>query len=174
MAGHSKWKQIKHKKAASDAKKSKVFSKLALLIANEAKAANGDRNAPGLRTAIDKARAENMPNENIERAVAKANQSVALESIVYEGYGPGGVGIIIEALTANKNKASQEIRAAFSKHGGNMGAMGSVSWGFEKKDGTWNPTITVPISDEDAEKLSTLIDALEECDEVNEVYTNAE
>lgn len=174
MAGHSKWKQIKHKKAASDAKKSKIFSKLALLIANEAKKVNGDRNSPGLRAAIEKARAENMPSENIDRAIAKASQQQALEAITYEGYGPGGVGIIVEALTASRNKASQEIRFAFSKHGGNLGAIGSVTWSFEKKDGQWIPTTTIPLTDDDAEKLSVLVDALEESDEVNAVYTNAE
>lgn len=175
MAGHSKWKQIKHKKAATDAKKSKVFSKLAQLIAMEAKKCGGDTNSPGLRTAIQKARAENMPAENIERAIKKASeQKDELELILYEGYGPGGVGIVVEALTANRNKASQEIKHAFSKHGGNLGTPGSATWGFEKQDGAWNPTMTIPLSDDDAEKLSTLVDALEELEEVHEVYTNAE
>ncbi|HSE56820.1 MAG TPA: YebC/PmpR family DNA-binding transcriptional regulator, partial [Candidatus Paceibacterota bacterium] len=140
MAGHSKWKQIKHKKAASDAKKSKVFSKLALLIGNEAKAAKGDRNAPNLRAAIEKARAENMPNENIERAISKANEQKELDHVTYEGYGPGGVGIVVQALTANRNKASAEIKHAFAKHDGSLGAIGSVTWGFTKEAGTWTPT----------------------------------
>ncbi|HSE56757.1 MAG TPA: YebC/PmpR family DNA-binding transcriptional regulator, partial [Candidatus Paceibacterota bacterium] len=92
----------------------------------------------------------------------------------YEGYGPGGVGIVVQALTANRNKASAEIKHAFTKHGGSLGAIGSVTWGFTKEAGTWTPTITIPLSDEDAEKLGELVESLEESDEVNEVYTNAE
>lgn len=175
MAGHSKWKQIKHKKAATDAKKSKVFSKLAQLISMEAKRCAGDINSPGLRLAISKARAENMPSENIDRAVKKASeQKETYETILYEGYGPGGIGIIAEALTSNRNKASQEVKHIFSKHGGNLGAIGSVSWGFIKTEGVWEPTTTIPLSDEDAEKLASLTEALEESEEVHEVYTNAE
>jgi YebC/PmpR family DNA-binding regulatory protein len=175
MAGHSKWKQIKHKKAASDAKKSKVFTKLSQLISSEAKKSNGDTNSPGLRTAVLKARAENMPSENIERAIKKAaEQKEDFEHITYEGYGPGGVGIIIEALTTSRNRAAAEIKHIFSKHGGNLGAIGSVTWSFKKEESEWIPTLTIPLSDEDTEKLSILVDALEDSDEVNSVYTNAE
>lgn len=175
MSGHSKWKQIKHKKAATDTKKSKVFSKLAQLISMEAKKCGGDVNSPGLRMAISKARAENMPSDNIDRAVKKASeQKETYENIMYEGYGHGGVGIIVEVLTSNRNKASQEIKHIFSKHGGNLGAMGSVSWGFTKTEEGWEPNMTIPLSDEDADKLSPLIDALEENEEVHEVYTNAD
>ncbi len=174
MAGHSKWKQIKHKKAASDAKKSKVFSKLALLISNEAKKAGGDRNSPSLRTAIEKARAENMPNDNIERAISKASEQKDLEAITYEGYGPGGVALIVEALTSNRNKAAQEVKHIFAKHGGSLGGPGSVTWGFKKENGAWHTANGVLLSEEDAEKLGELVDELEESDEVNEVYTNAE
>lgn len=174
MAGHSKWKQIKHKKAASDAKKSKVFSKLAQLISVEAKKVNGDVNSPALRAAIDKARAENMPKENIERAINKASEQKDLESITYEGYGPGGTGIIIEALTSSRNRAAAEIKHILSKHGGSLGTVGSVTWGFKKESDGWHPTTGVQLSDEDAEKLSDLVEALEESDEVNTVYTNAE
>ncbi|HWC57535.1 MAG TPA: YebC/PmpR family DNA-binding transcriptional regulator [Candidatus Paceibacterota bacterium] len=173
MSGHSKWKQIKYKKATSDAKKSKLFSKLALLIANEAKKSGGDKNAPGLRAAIEKARAENMPGESIDRAIARANRQQLLESITYEGYGPGGVGIIVEALTANRNKVVAEIKHAFSKYGGTLGAIGSVAWGFSKEHGEWTPTTTMPLDDDEAEKLGALVDALEESDEVHAVYTNA-
>lgn len=174
MAGHSKWKQIKHKKAASDAKKSKIFSKLAILIANEAKKSNGDRNSPSLRAAIEKAREENMPNENIERAINKASEQRDLQSITYEGYGPGGVGVVVEALTSNRNKAAQEIKHAFSKNGGNLSTAGSVTWGFKRENMNWYPTTTVVVPEEDAEKLEGLILALEESNEVNAVYTNAE
>lgn len=175
MAGHSKWKQIKHKKAASDAKRSKLFTKLSQLISSEAKKANGDVNTPGLRAAILKARSENMPNENIERAIKKASeQKEDFEHIIYEGYGPGGVGIIVESLTTNRNRAAAEIKHIFSKHGGNMGSIGSVTWSFVKEEGAWNPTTFISVSDEDSERLSALIDALEENDEVNAVYTNAQ
>lgn len=174
MAGHSKWKQIKHKKSASDLKKSKIFSKLSLLISNEAKKCGGDKNSPSLRAAIEKARVENMPSENIERAINKAKEQKELESITYEGYGPGGVGIIVEALTTSKNRANQEIKHLFSKNGGNIGTIGSVSWAFKKEGLSWHPNTTVLVSDEDAEGLNELVEALESSDEVSAVYTNAE
>lgn len=175
MAGHNKWSKIKHKKAVTDGQKSKIFSKLVRFITVEAKKANGDVNSPGLRLAIEKARKENMPNENIERAIKKATEpGAAMESGMYEGYGPGGVGLIIETLTDNKNRAAQEIKHILSKNGGVLGAMGSVVWAFTKQDGEWVPTTTVELSDADIEKLSNLVDALEDNDDVQNVYTNAE
>src|SRR3989338_7058585 len=108
MSGHSKWAKIKHQKAATDAKKSKVFSKLVRYIAVEAKKAKGDRNAPGLRVAIDKARAANMPGENIDRAIEKAAGGSDMERVTYEAYGPGGVALIIEGLTDSRNRTSQQ------------------------------------------------------------------
>ena len=175
MSGHSKWSKIKHKKAATDAKKSKIFSKLVRYITVEAKAAKGDRNAPGLRLAIEKARGENMPADNIDRAIEKASASSAeLESVTYETYGPGGVALIIEGYTDNRNRTAQEIKHLLSKHEAALAAPGAAMWAFSKSDQGLTPNTTVDLSDEDLEKLSELVEALEEHDDVNEVYTNAE
>jgi YebC/PmpR family DNA-binding regulatory protein len=137
MAGHSKWKQIKHKKAATDNKRSAVWAKRIREIIVAAKAGGGD---PGgnarLRTAIDAARAVNCPNDNIERAIKKGTGELAGETyqeIMYEGYGPGGAAIIIEATTDNPNRTVAEIRHAFSRNGGNLGATNSVAWMFDRK-----------------------------------------
>lgn len=175
MSGHNKWSKIKRKKEVTDARKSQIFSKLVRFITVEAKKSGGDTSAPGLRLAIDKAREANMPNENIERAIKKATEpGAAMEAITYEAYGPGGAGLIIECLTDNRNKAAQEVKHILSKNGGALGAIGSVTWGFVRKDGAWTPSNTVPLADDDAVKLETLIDELEGNDEVQEVYTNAE
>ncbi len=179
MSGHNKWSQIKRQKGVTDAKKSKIFSKFGRQIATEAKLAKGDKTAPALRAAIEKARAANMPNDTIERAIKKASEPGAhMEKIMYEAYGPGGVGIIIEALTDNRNKAAQEIKHILSKNNATLGAIGSVAWAFahEKNDHgfTWNPTTTIPLSDEDLAKLDSIVDELEENDEVQDVFTNAE
>ncbi len=174
MSGHSKWSKIKHKKASTDARRSKVFSKLVRFITVEAKKAKGDRNSPGLRVAIDKARAENMPADNIDRAIDKAAaSSEELDPVVYEAYGPGGVAIIIEGYTDNKNRTVQEIKHLLSKNGGSFAAQGAAMWAFAKVDGKLEPTTTVDLSDEDGEQLATIVDELEEHDDVNEVYTNA-
>ena len=174
MSGHSKWAKIKHQKAATDAKKSKVFSKLVRYIAVEAKKAKGDRNAPGLRVAIDKARAANMPGENIDRAIEKAAGGSDMERVTYEAYGPGGVALIIEGLTDSRNRTSQEIKHLLSAHGAALAAPGAALWAFAKTDEGLSPTTTVELKDEELEKLSTLVDALEEHDDVQEVYTNAD
>lgn len=184
MSGHNKWSQIKTQKAKTDAYKSKVFGKYAKLIGEEARKANGNLSAPGLKGAIEKARAENMPSDNIERAIKKATGAgaVAMESITYEAYGPSGVAIIIHALTGNRNKAAQEVKFILSEHGANLAAIGSASWAFRKKQTTDNSqqtteleaTTTVPLSEEDLVKLEALVDALESNEEVQEVYTNAE
>lgn len=175
MAGHSKWVQIKRKKAVTDAKKAKLFSKLVRFIAVEAKRVKGDVNSPTLRAAIEKARKVNMPIDNIERAIKKASEPGGdMEAITYEAYGPGGVGIIIEALTMSRNKAAQEIKHILSKNESTLGAIGSVVWAFKKEEGEWKSTTTIPLSDEDAEKLDLLVTELEDNDEVQDVYTNAE
>jgi len=175
MSGHSKWSKIKHKKAATDAKKSKVFSKLVRYITVEAKKAKGDRNSPGLRLAIEKARAENMPADNIDRAIDKASSSAAeLEPVTYEAYGPGGVAIIIEAYTDNRNRTVQEIKHLLSKNDIELATQGAAMWAFAKGDQGLVATTTVDLSDEDLEKLSLVVDQLEDHDDVNEVYTNAE
>src|SRR3989344_2427014 len=118
MSGHNKWSKIKHKKAASDAVKSRVFSKFARLISVESKKVKGDINAPGLRLAIERAKKENMPGDNIERAVAKgkSDTGTSLEKVIFETYGPGGVALLIEGLTDNNNRTSQEIKHLLGKH----------------------------------------------------------
>lgn len=175
MSGHNKWSKIKHKKAATDAKKSQIFGKLARLIAVESKAAKGDMNAPGLRAAIEKARSENMPSDNIERAIAKGrtDTSAAMETVRYETYGPGGVAVIIDGLTDNRNRTAAEIKHTLSKQGYELAAPGSASWAFQHTNGSWSAATTVDLSDEDLEKLGTLVDALEELDDVQGVHTNA-
>jgi YebC/PmpR family DNA-binding regulatory protein len=238
MSGHSKWANIRHKKGAADAKRGKVFTKLIKEITMSARMGGGDPNAnPRLRSAILAAKAENMPKDNWERAIKKGTgelEGVNYEESVYEGYGPGGVAILIDSLTDNKNRAVSEIRHALSKHGGNMGESGSVAWLFEKKgyivleksaigedalmekaleagaedvrvdgdnfeviaepgefeavkealeqDGlaldvaevTMLPKTMAPVDRETAEKVIRVMDALEDCDDVQKVYTNAD
>jgi YebC/PmpR family DNA-binding regulatory protein len=137
MSGHNKWASIKHKKAATDIKRGKLFSKISKELTVSAKAGGGDPSAnPRLRVAINKAKVFNMPADNIDRAIKKGTgelPGVSYEEISYEGYGPGGVAIIVETLTDNKNRTSAEIRNIFSKKGGNMAGSGSVNWIFIKK-----------------------------------------
>lgn len=137
MSGHSKWATIKHKKGALDAKRGKIFTRLIKEITIAAKAGGGDPDGnPRLRTAIAAAKAENMPADNIKRAIQRGTgelEGVSYEEIQYEGYGPGGVALIVEVTTDNKNRAVSEIRHAFTKNGGNMGEPKSVSWMFTKK-----------------------------------------
>lgn len=179
MSGHNKWSQIKHKKGITDAKKSKIFSKLVRFISVEAKLAKGDLNAPGLRAAIEKARKVNMPSENIERAIKKASDGGAqMESITYEAYGPGGVGIIIETLTDSRNRTAQDIKHILSKNNLLLGGIGSVTWSFNKEKSPegiiWKPNMFISVSDEDLKLLEKLVDEFEENDDVQDVYTNAE
>ena len=137
MSGHSKWATIKHKKGALDAKRGKIFTRLIKEITIAAKGGGGDPDGnPRLRTAILAAKAENMPQENIKRAVQRGTgelEGVSYEEISFEGYGPGGVALIIDVLTDNRNRAVSEIRFAFSKNGGNLGENGSVRFMFSKK-----------------------------------------
>jgi YebC/PmpR family DNA-binding regulatory protein len=138
MAGHSKWAQIKHKKKTVDARRGQLFTKLARAIQVAARDGGADpAGNAALANAIQKAKDARMPKDNIERAIAKGggagSDAEAIESVVYEGYGPGGVAILVEALTDNRNRTSAEIRHLFSTHGGNLGEPGSVGWIFEKK-----------------------------------------
>jgi YebC/PmpR family DNA-binding regulatory protein len=138
MAGHSKWAGIKHKKAIVDAKRGKLFTKLARAITVAAKEGGGDPTGnPGLQLAIQKAKDASMPKDNIERAIAKGTgagaDADALENVVYEGYGPGGVALLIEAVTDNRNRTGSEVRHILSKHNGNLGEPGSVAYNFDKK-----------------------------------------
>ena len=176
MSGHNKFSKIKHLKAKNDAQKSKAYGKLVRLITVEAKKAGGNLSSPGLAAAIEKARKENMPNDTIDRAVKKAttDNSAAMENIVYEAYGPGGIAMLIEALTDNRNKAAQEIKAILTRHGIALAAPGSASWAFHKESTEWKPITTIDLDDADIEKLSSLVADLEANDEVQDVITNAE
>lgn len=219
MSGHNKWSQIREKKGKTDAKKGRVFSKYAKLIANEARLAKGNKDAPALRAAIERARKENMPNDNIERAIKKATEGgvAALEAVLYEAYGPGGAALLIEVLTENKNKTAQEIKHLLAENWGNLASPGAAVWAFEKntqppkaapfaegrttpvladsdtpfikgdtttpqipsgteegRHGTWVATTTVPLSEENLKKLDKLVEALEENEEVQAVFVNAE
>ncbi len=137
MSGHSKWAQVKHKKAVVDAKKGKMFSKIVKEISVAARIGGGEPDGnPRLRTAIEKAREVNMPQENIKRAIMKGTgelPGMTYEESVYEGYGPGGTAILLEVLTDNRNRTVSEIRHIMTKHGGNLGEAGCVGWMFEKK-----------------------------------------
>jgi YebC/PmpR family DNA-binding regulatory protein len=138
MSGHSKWSSIKHKKGAADAKRGKLFTKLARAITVAARDGGPDPDGnPALATAIQKARDASMPKDNIQRAVDRGSgvgvDAAAIESVLFEGYGPGGAAILVEALTDNRNRTSADVRHAFSKHHGNLGEPGSVAWIFEKR-----------------------------------------
>jgi YebC/PmpR family DNA-binding regulatory protein len=239
MSGHNKWSTIKHKKGAADARRGKVFTKLIKEITVAARmGGSGDPGAnPRLRTAILAARVENMPKENIERAIKKGTgelEGVNYEESTYEGYGPGGAAVMLESLTDNKNRAVADIRHIFSKHGGNLGENGCVAWIFSKKgyinvdksavseeklmevaleagaediredDGSFEivtapedfesvktaidqaaipyteaevtmlPSNTADLAGKEAEQMVKLMDALEDCDDVQKVYTNAD
>jgi YebC/PmpR family DNA-binding regulatory protein len=137
MSGHSKWSTIKHKKGAADAKRGKVFTRIIKEMTVAARLGGGDAEAnPRLRSAVAEAKASNMPKDNIERAIKRGTgeiEGAQYEEVTYEGYGPGGVAIIVEALTDNTNRTTPEIRHMFEKHGGNFGAQGSVKFQFERK-----------------------------------------
>ena len=176
MSGHNKWSKVKNKKAVTDAKKGKVYTKMAKIISVEVKKANGDINSPGVKAAVARAREFDVPNDNIERALKKGSDknSAAMESILYEAYGPGGVAIIIEVLTDNRNKAAAEVKHILSEAGSSLAAPGSAIWAFTKNAEGFIPNMTTPLSPEDATKLDELIEILEDNDEVQEIYTNAE
>lgn len=238
MAGHSKWANIKHRKGAQDARRGKIFTKLIKEIITAARIGGGEIDSnPRLRAAVAAAKNENMPKDNWERAIKKGTgelEGVNYEESTYEGYGPGGAAILVEALTDNKNRAVSEIRHAMTKHGGNMGENGCVAYMFDKKgylvveksaadeetlmevaleagaedvreDGdnfevisapedfeavkeaidaaeidaiaaevTMLPQTMAPLDGETALKMIKLIDALEDCDDVQKVYTNAD
>jgi YebC/PmpR family DNA-binding regulatory protein len=238
MSGHSKWSTIKHKKGAQDARRGKLFSKLSRAIIVAAKEGGGDPSANlALQNAVEKARSYSMPKDNIERAIARGAgadaDAAAFETVVYEGYGPSGVAVLVEALTDNRNRTASDVRHVFSKHDGNLGTSGAVAWLFERRgvvlvaadgvdedeltlaaaeggaddvsqDGssfqvtsapdqlsavrqaiesagfavdsaelTMVPKTTVAVEDEAAaKKILRLMDALEENDDVQDVYSN--
>lgn len=175
MSGHNKFSKIKHKKASTDAKKSKIFSRYSKLITMESKKCNGDVNSASLARAIELAKKENTPKDVIEKAVAKGTDknSAALDPVMYETYGPGGCGIVITALTDNKNRTAAEIRHLLSKAGYELASPGSALWAFAKTDEGYAPQTTVDLSEEDMQKLVDLYDQLDEHDDVQNVYVNA-
>lgn len=159
MSGHSKWSTIKHKKGAADKKRAKIFTKLIKEITVAARMGGGDPNAnPRLRHAIDSAKAQNMPKDNVDRAIKKGTgdmDGVNYEEILYEGYGPGGVAVMVECLTDNKNRTIADVRYIFNKAGGNVGTDGCVAWMFDKKG-------VITVSKESAEEetlMEVAIDA---------------
>jgi YebC/PmpR family DNA-binding regulatory protein len=175
MSGHSKWSSIKHKKAKTDAARGKVFTKLIREITVAAKKGGGDPDGnPRLRLAIQSARDQNMPNENIQRAIKKGTgelEGTRFEEFTYEGYGPGGVALLIDVLTDNKNRTTAEVRHALTKHNGNMGEAGCVAWNFETKG-------VIRVNAKQCDEETLLEAALEagaedvrEEEEVFEVYT---
>ena len=238
MAGHSKWANIKHRKTAADAKRGKIFTKLIKELTVAARTGGGDPNAnPRLRAAIAEAKNQNMPKDNMERAIKKGTgelEGTAYEEIIYEGYGPGGAAILIESLSDNKNRTAADIRHILSKNGGNLGENGCVAWIFSKKgyiiiekkaaneeklievaleagaedvredednfeiitdtvefekvkqaidkekfkyilaEVTMLPSNYTPLNEAEAEKMIKLMDALDDCDDVQTVYTNAD
>lgn len=238
MSGHSKWATIRRKKAVLDAKRGKIFTRLIRELTIAARQGGGDPEGnPRLRLAIDNAKAANMPADNIERAIKKATgelEGAQYHEVTYEGYGPGGVAILVEAATDNKNRTIAEIRHVFTKNSANLGESGSVAWMFEhkgiitvKRSGKtedemmeivldtgaddlqtedeifeitaslesfetvrktfiekkltvenaslqWVAKNLVPVKGEDSEKLMKLIEAVEECDDVQNVFTNAD
>ena len=238
MSGHSKWSSIKHKKAATDAKRGKIFTKLIKEITVAARMGGGDDSAnPRLRTAILAAKSENMPKDNIERAIKKGTgelEGVNYEESIYEGYGPGGAAVLVESLTDNKNRTVADIRSIFGKNGGSLGENGCVAWMFDKKgyivvesqavdedtlmevaleagaediredDGNFEvisapgdfeaikeaidkasipyvvaevtmlPQNTTSLTGKAAEQMVRLVDLLEDCDDVQKVYNNAD
>lgn len=176
MSGHNKWSKIKHKKAATDAARSKVFSKHSALIAMESRAANGDVNSPGLAAAIERAKKDSMPKDNIERAVAKGSGAggAALEEVMFEGYGPGGVALLVQAVTDNNNRTAASVRSIFSKAGLDMGTPGSAAWAFDKTADGYVPQNPMELDDETGEKLADFIEKLEDDEDVTEVFTAAD
>lgn len=237
MAGHSKWANIKHRKAAQDAKRGKVFTKIIRELTVAAKQGPNPEDNPRLRAAVDKALGANMKRDTIDKAIARgagAGEGDNYEELTYEGYGPGGVAVLIEAMTDNRNRTVSEVRHAFSKRGGNLGTDGSVAYLFNKvgqiifapetdedkvmevaleagaedvqtnddgsievttsfeeflgvKDAmisselqpefaevTMLPTTTVELDEESGEKITALVDMLDDLDDVQNVYTNAD
>jgi YebC/PmpR family DNA-binding regulatory protein len=173
MAGHSKWAKLKHTKGKTDAQKAKLFSKHVKIIGVELKKAKGDKTAAGVRNAVDRALADNMPKDNIERALSKSD-GVEMETATYEAYGPGGTAMVIEAMTDNRNRTVQELKHLLSLHGGSLATQGAALWAFSKNaEGALEPLSPLELSDEDTQKVADLMEALEEHDDVNAIYTNA-
>lgn len=171
MSGHSKWSTIKHKKAAADAKRGKIFTKLAGQIALAAKSGGGDPEAnPALRLLVDKARSVNMPSDNVRRAIDRGlgkGGASAMEEVVYEGYGLGGVGVMVSTLTDNRNRTGSEVRQIFERFGGSISGPGSVAYMKNIQ-----PIPTVSLAGEEDGKVRAMLETLEDLDDVLEVWSN--
>lgn len=164
-----------HKKqgkiADNNAKKAKIFSKLVRLIQVEAKKSGGDINSAGLSAAIKKAYKENMPKDNVERAIKKASEAGDTTEVMYEAYGPAGIGMIITGLTDNTNRTNQDVRTILTKNGGSMGAQGSVAWNFtQDKNRDWIANTLIDVDGADKEVLENIIELLSENDDVQDIY----
>lgn len=179
MSGHSKWAQIKHKKAATDTKRAKVFGKIARIIMLATRTGGSDPQLnTALRAAIEKAREVHMPQDNIDRAIKKGGSGdgeTSLQEFTYEAYGPGGVALIITGITDNNNRTSNEIKHLLSDWKGKWANPGSVLWAFEKKGAAWEPReySTITLSHDDEHILLQLMDALDEHDDVQDIYANS-
>jgi YebC/PmpR family DNA-binding regulatory protein len=185
MSGHSKWAQIKHKKAASDVKRGKLFSRLSRTVTIAAKAAGPDpKTNSKLAQAITEAKEANMPQDNIERAIKKVadKESGDLKEVTYEAYGPGGSALIITAVTDNSNRTTNEIKHILTLHDSKLGVEGSAMWAFDLAESpldtqtdkkNFAPKFSIDLSDADEKKFEALLQALDDQDDVAEVYSNA-
>ena len=177
MSGHSKWSTIKHKKAATDAKRGKVFSEVSKMITVAVKeGASGDPSQnPRLRVALDKAREANMPKQNVQKAIDKGlgkGSGGNIEEILYEGYGPGGVGVLVKVSTDNRNRTGNEIKTVFDRSGGSIGSPGSVMYMFERTGEGYKVKMPMPVGDDVVKSMEKLIEKLEENEDVEMVITS--
>ncbi len=174
MSGHSHSKTIKHEKDITDQKRGRLFSKLLKAIAIAAKTEPNPQFNPRLRTMVEKARESNVPQENIERAIKHASEEKNLEEIIIGAYGPEGAAILIEAITDNKNRTIPEIKKILSDYAAKFAESESVRWAFDNINGHWQAKFKQPISEESKNKLNELIEALENQEDVQKIYTNNE
>ena len=178
MSGHSKWETIKRKKGSVDSKRSKVFgiiSKQITIAVKEGGSGDGDQN-PRLRLALTKARAANMPKSNIKKAIDKGlgkGGDSNIQEILYEGYGPGGVGFLVSALTDNRNRTGSEIKYIFDRNGGSLGGPGSASFMFDREGDVYVTKISVPVDEKTNEQVLKLYDAFDEHEDVESIAVNA-
>ncbi len=174
MSGHNKYSQIKDRKGAQDAKKSAIYTKMLALVSVAAKQNPNPDNNPRLRAAIERAKEAKVPIDNIERAINKASESKNLDEVLIEGYGPEGVGLLIEGITDNTNRTTSEMRHLLDEQGAKMANQGSVQWSFEKAGNAWQVKFPQPVSEEGKKKLQELVEIIEEHPDVQRVITNAQ
>ena len=176
MSGHNKWSTIKHKKALTDAKRSKVFSKIASVVTIAAKKGGNPLKNPTLRTAIEKAREVNMPKENIDRAIKRGTGEIAgavLEEVTYGAFGPGRIAMLITSITDNKNRTLSEIKQILNAHNAKFAEISSIQWMFHREGADWVPNSPVKIGDENVKKdLDALYEDLDEQQDTSEIYDN--